>query len=551
MMPQRKTASSRTRVRTDSAGRCEGAGVRVSVEDGGRPPVECQAGEVADFGPRAVGSLLPEVWQRVELSRERAGDGPSRWRTARLRRRAYLAARSLPVIPGRQLLEFGAGSGRWTEHLVQVLGGQNFITGLVFNKELESLARSKSLSNTVFLCAEDVRSAFATETFDYILGTDILTEEVGAALLEVAGAWLKPGGKFLFYVPNSSNPLAWCRRLLNPSRGVNPALGFRKNGSPKDFIDEARSRGFSNVEVTPCEVVPPLRSSAGQAIGLILERAPIARQFSTVLCLRGTKTGISKIDEPSQVSLATHPQLFGTVSVVVPCHNEQANIDRLVRTLLGLYGDYIQEIVIVDDNSGDRTAAVAAALANAEPRVKLVKRKPPAGVGRALRDGYAAAAGKYILTIDCDFVNIAPEFKSLFDAVAAGFDGAIGSRFSAESALIRYPFFKIVCNRGYHLLLNLLLGKRVRDVSNNLKLYRADLLKGLEIEENHFAANVETGLKPLLLGYHIQEIPVSWINRTADMGKSSFRLLKVGPDYLRVLLRTTWRKWRGEYRSSC
>ncbi|HEV2246397.1 MAG TPA: glycosyl transferase family 2, partial [Terriglobia bacterium] len=124
-------------------------------------------------------------------------------------------------------------------------------------------------------------------------------------------------------------------------------------------------------------------------------------------------------------------------------------------------------------------------------------------------------------------------------------------RFSAESALIRYPFFKIVCNRGYHLLLNLLSGKRVRDVSNNLKLYRADILKGLEIEENHFAANVETGLKPLLLGHHIQEVPISWINRTADMGKSSFRLLQVGPDYLRVLLRITWRKWRGEYRNPC
>jgi len=540
MMPQQKTASSRTCVRTDFAGRRVGADVHVSVEDGGRPPVERQA-EL----------LLTDVWRRVEMARERAWDEPSRWRTARLRRRAYLAARSLPVMPGRQVLEFGAGSGRWTEHLVRALGGQNFITGLVFNSDLESLARSKSLSNTVFLCAEDVRSAFPTDTFDYIIGTDILTEEVGAAMLEVAGVWLKPGGKFLLYVPNSSNPLAWCRRLLNPSRRANPARSFRKNSNPKGFIDEARSRGFSNVEVTPCEVVPPLRSSAGQAVGLILERAPIARRFSSVLCLRGTKTGSSKIDEPSQVSLATHPQLFGTVSVVVPCHNEESNIDRLVRTLLGLYGEYIQEIVIVDDNSADQTAAVAAGIARTEPRVKLVMRKPPGGVGRALRDGYAAAAGKYILTIDCDFVNIAPEFKGLFDAVAAGFDGAIGSRFSAESALIRYPLFKIVCNRGYHLLLNLLLGKRVRDVSNNLKFYRADILKGLKIEEDHFAANVETGLKPLLLGYHIQEVPISWINRTADMGKSSFNLLKVGPDYLRVLLRITWRKWRGEYRNSC
>jgi dolichol-phosphate mannosyltransferase len=372
-------------------------------------------------------------------------------------------------------------------------------------------------------------------------------EEVGAAMLQAAGAWLKPGGKFLFFVPNSSNPLAWCRRVLKSARTANAIFTFRKNVSPKHFTGEARNTGFSNVEALPYEVVPPLRSSVGQAIGLILERAPIANRFSTVLSLRGAKPG--RGNETPQVSLATHPQLFGTVSVVVPCQNEEANIEHLVGTLLGFYGDYIHEIIIVDDNSADRTVAVAAALARAEPRVKLVKRGPPPGVGRALRDGYAAATGEYILTIDCDFVNIATEFKGLFDAVAAGCDGAIGSRFSAESALVHYPFFKIVCNRGYHLLLNLLLDKRVRDVSNNLKLYRAEILKGLKIEEDHFAANVETGLKPLLLGYHIQEVPISWINRTADMGQSSFRLLRVGPDYLRVLLRTTWRKWRGQYRT--
>ena len=100
------------------------------------------------------------------------------------------------------------------------------------------------------------------------------------------------------------------------------------------------------------------------------------------------------------------------------------------------------------------------------------------------------------------------------------------------------------------MLLNLLLGTRVRDISNNLKLYRAEILKDLDIEENHFAANVETGLKPLLQNYRIREVPASWINRTAEEGSSSFNLLKVGPDYLRVLLRTSWRHWRGQYRAS-
>ena len=281
-------------------------------------------------------------------------------------------------------------------------------------------------------------------------------------------------------------------------------------------------------------------------MGLTLEQAPVTRDFSAAVMFMAVKPGALP-NARSHANLAKHPSLCGSVSVVVPCHNEEANVRRLVEALLGMYGDYLQEIVIVDDNSTDRTAEVVAGLAASEPRVRLVKRKPPSGVGRALRDGYAAARGRYILSMDCDFIIIAPEFRRMFDVVAAGADGAIGSRFSSESALIRYPFAKILSNRGFHWIVNVLLGKSFHDVSNNLKLYRAEILKELDIEENHFAANAETGLKPLLIGYDIRDVPMSWINRTSEMGKSSFDLLNVGPGYLRAMLRITWRAWRGRY----
>jgi dolichol-phosphate mannosyltransferase len=146
--------------------------------------------------------------------------------------------------------------------------------------------------------------------------------------------------------------------------------------------------------------------------------------------------------------------------------------------------------------------------------------------------------------MDCDFVQILPEFSDLFDAIARGKDGAIGSRFSHDSVLINYPFFKILCNRSFHILVKLCLLPHVRDISNNLKIYRADILKSLKIEEPHFAANIETGLKPLLAGYDIEEVPISWINRTADMGSSSFRIVKVAPNYIQSLIRIIWNTWR-------
>jgi hypothetical protein len=139
--------------------------------------------------------------------------------------------------------------------------------------------------------------------------------------------------------------------------------------------------------------------------------------------------------------------------------------------------------------------------------------------------------------MDCDFVRLLPALRPMFTQIAQGRDGAIGSRFSHQSMLINYPASKVVCNRIAHVLLKLLTPVPIRDITNNLKLYRADILKHLSIEEPHFAANLETGLKPIVAGYDIREVPISWINRTADMGTSTFKLMKVGPPYLRVIWR--------------
>jgi dolichol-phosphate mannosyltransferase len=108
--------------------------------------------------------------------------------------------------------------------------------------------------------------------------------------------------------------------------------------------------------------------------------------------------------------------------------------------------------------------------------------------------------------------------------------------------LINYPFGKILANRSFHMLANLAirLGNR-RDITNNLKLMRGDLARQLVITEPWFAANAEIGLQVVLLGCSIQEVPISWMNRTFDMGHSSFKVLKFGTGYVRVL----WRFARG------
>ena len=71
---------------------------------------------------------------------------------------------------------------------------------------------------------------------------------------------------------------------------------------------------------------------------------------------------------------------------------------------------------------------------------------------------------------------------------------------------------------------------------------RREVAQSLILREPGFAINAETGLQPLLMGYQVKEVPISWIGRSADMGVSSFRVLKAGRGYWRVLYRLwLWR----------
>jgi 2-polyprenyl-3-methyl-5-hydroxy-6-metoxy-1,4-benzoquinol methylase len=464
----------------------------------------------------------------------------------KLRWRALTVRHCFHVLPGEAVLELGAGSGLWTEHLASVFRGENPITATVFNRELLEQANARQLPNTTFVSCADL-SQLPAESFDYIVGTAILCHDQYPQNLRALHRLLKPGGQILFFEANYWNPQVFIKNTFRPvGRWTGQArcqVGLRKY----QLMQMATHQGFTHLEVIPYDIIHPRTPRALvrklQAVAFVFEHAPLLRDLCGTLYIWARKPGPQDQIRP-RLNLARHPQLFRSTSVVVPCYNEEANVRPLVDTLLRYYDDYIHEIVLVNDNSRDGTAEVARAVARTEPRVKLVDRTPPNGVGRALRDGYAAATGRYILTMDSDFVQIVPEFRDLFDVVAAGHDGAIGSRFSHESVLVNYPFFKILCNRAFHVLLNVLLPQRVRDVSNNLKLYRAEILKNLTIEEGHFAANAETGLKPLLAGYDIREVPISWINRTIEMGSSSFRIVRVAPNYFLALMRIVLRTWR-------
>jgi dolichol-phosphate mannosyltransferase len=465
----------------------------------------------------------------------------------RLLWRAQTFRHTVHLLPGQTILELGCGEGLFTCALLRITRGENPISVVRFQKK--SAIATEVEAKVELLEAAALLRGLDGRRFDCVAAIDLLDRSNSSQLLEIVHKLLVPGGEMVFY---ESNP--W--NLVHKLRGVLSRLVGKRD--PRNLINRPRlyellsEIGFIRVYAVYNDFVfaPLTRSLIWflRNLSILLENAPIVRTMAGSILLHAQKPPRKK--QPRRISLFSHEALRGAVSVVIPCHNEEMNVGPLIERILDLYGEYVHEVIPVDDSSTDRTREVMAALATKDPRIKPLHRSPPNGVGRAISDGLRAATGRYVLTIDCDFQHLLPEFRDLFDGAAEGYDVVIGSRFSRHSVLLNYPFAKIFANRAFHALVVLLFGRRIRDVTNNLKIMRREVVLDLRLRQPGFAVNAETGLQPLLLGYRVKQVPISWINRTPGMGTSSFRLVRVGGGYWKVLV-GLWLKYAfgvGPYR---
>jgi dolichol-phosphate mannosyltransferase len=452
----------------------------------------------------------------------------------RLLWRAQSFRHMVHLLPQQTILELGSGKGLFTRPLCQVSRGQNPITAVTFNPDNP---RPEDLPASVeFLSASSLPGILAGRRFDFIVAMDLLDKSNCAWFLQNVYELLKPGGEVIFYESNPWNPVLKLRRTVSQFFGQKDPRRLLSRPALYELISEV---GFIRVFAVYNDFVyaPLTRSLVWflRNLSILLENAPVIQTLAGAILIHAQKP--PRVMERQRLSLFEHEQLRGAVSVVIPCHNEEMNIEPLITHLKSFYGEYLHEIIPVDDNSRDNTADVIRRLAEADPLIKPVFRSPPNGVGRALTDGYQAATGRYVLSMDCDFQHLLPELRDMFDAASNGYDVVVGSRFSRRSVLLNYPFQKIIANRAFHVLAKILLRRPFRDLTNNLKLIRREVVEKLDLTQPGFAINAETGLQPLLMGFSIKEVPISWINRTPDMGVSSFRLVKVGGGYWQVLFR--------------
>ena len=437
------------------------------------------------------------------------------------------------LLPGETIMEIGSGDRTFTRALVTVTRGRNPVLAVT------ATGKAGSIPGAEIVAIDSLPGPMADRRFQYIVAQNVLDRDTVSYLLEHVFELLKDGGRAIFIESNPWNPLSALRRAARGWLGRSDVESLLSRTQLYELLSEI---GFVRVFARFTDFVyRPLAPTATMAwlmrnASVLLENTPGIQSFAGRIILHAQKPPRTVIRP--RLSLCGHDCLRRAVSFVIPCHNEEMNLPPLVDGLRTHYGHYVHEIVLVNDNSGDETASVIDRLAAEDPRIVPMHRSPPNGVGRALRDGYATTSGRWVMSMDCDFQHLLPEIESMFDAAAQGADVVFGSRFSRHSVLINYPFGKILANRWFHVVANLVIPLgHMRDVTNNLRLMHGELARRLVISEPSFAANAEIGLQLALLGSLVREVPISWINRTFDMGSSSFQVLKSGTGYARVLWR--------------
>jgi dolichyl-phosphate beta-glucosyltransferase len=206
------------------------------------------------------------------------------------------------------------------------------------------------------------------------------------------------------------------------------------------------------------------------------------------------------------------------LSVIIPAYNEE---ERLPQTLRQVY-DYLStrlisfEIIVVDDGSTDRTAAIAEQFFEGRQEGTIIKNCRNRGKGFSVRRGVLQAEGQYILFSDADLSTPIAELEKLLQHIAEGdCDIVIASRAHRKSE-IRVPqaWYRKIMGQIFNIFVQLVVVPGIKDTQCGFKCFKRGAALHLFSQQRltGFGFDVEILYTARKASYGIQEVPVAWIN---------------------------------------
>ncbi len=219
--------------------------------------------------------------------------------------------------------------------------------------------------------------------------------------------------------------------------------------------------------------------------------------------------------------MASEQKQMKTLSVVIPCYNEEKTLEKCVERVLQIADESLAlEIVIVDDCSSDHSAAVAKRLEERHGEIKLLRHEKNQGKGAALKTGFRNATGDYVAVQDADLEYHPNDLKRLIVPLTEEHaDVVFGSRFLTAGAHRVLYFWHYMGNRFLTILSNMFTDLNLTDMETCYKVFRRELIQQVDIEENRFGIEPEITAKIAQMRPRIYEMGISYYGRTYEEGK--------------------------------
>ncbi len=216
--------------------------------------------------------------------------------------------------------------------------------------------------------------------------------------------------------------------------------------------------------------------------------------------------------------------------VIIPTFNESQNIVAMIQALLHLQEPGL-EVMIVDDNSPDGTGDLVEALRSHEPRLHLLRREKKMGLGTAYVAGFRYALQRdyeLILEMDADFSHDPQDVPRLIQA-AGDNDVVVGSRYINGVNVVNWPLSRLMLSYFASLYTRWITGMKVRDCTSGFKCFHRRVLQAVSldsIQSDGYSFQIEMNFRAIRRGFHIQEIPIIFIDRRAGTSKMSKRIVR-------------------------
>ncbi|GAA4983133.1 polyprenol monophosphomannose synthase [Kineococcus glutinatus] len=218
--------------------------------------------------------------------------------------------------------------------------------------------------------------------------------------------------------------------------------------------------------------------------------------------------------------------------VVLPTYQEAQNVARIVADVLA--SPLAPDVLVVDDSSPDGTGDVVRALAGELPegRLRLLTRASKDGLGAAYRAGFAEALSlgyDAVVQMDADGSHPVAALQPMAAELQAGADLVLGSRYVPGGAVDdAWPWYRRALSRGGNVYARLLLRSDLADLTGGYKMWRADLLRRLDLgalTAAGYAFQIQTTLAALELGARTAQVPILFTERTHGSSKMSRRIV--------------------------